>query len=66
MYNRDEEFKKLRKRHENTIVQEANQWAEPEEIKDEDFCNWFGNIDGQYFIGLTRQSYEKALRERKK
>ena len=33
------------------------------EIEDEDFCPWAGNIDGHYFIGLTRQTYQKALRE---
>jgi hypothetical protein len=61
MYNRDEEFKKLRKRHENNSFGTAQQAEEPKEIKDEYFCPWAGNIDGCYFIGLTRQSYERAL-----
>lgn len=61
MYNRDEEFKKLRKKYENTYTCMAQEAKEPEEITDEDFCTWAGNINGRYVIGLTRQSYERAL-----
>jgi hypothetical protein len=66
MRSREKEFQKLRERYKNSYFFYAIEMKEPEFITEKNFCPWIGRIGTQMVIGLTKQSFEKAVKENEK